>query len=104
LVHVAEALEPDAAPTDGRLVEWRERVAREKRAAFRDQDYWGVPFLGSATRPLILGLAPAAHGGSQYYIGAARPPAPDAPRMPAAFRAAAVDWSGSSSVARPLAT
>ena len=33
-----------------RLVEWRERVAREKRAAFRDEDYWGrpVPGLGPA--------------------------------------------------------
>ena len=51
-----------------RLVAWRERVAREKRAAFRDQDYWGrpVPGFGDPTaRLLILGLAPAAHGGNR---------------------------------------
>jgi uracil-DNA glycosylase len=51
-----------------RLVEWRERVAGEKRAAFRDQDYWGrpVPGLGDPTaRLLVLGLAPAAHGGNR---------------------------------------
>jgi uracil-DNA glycosylase family 4 len=51
-----------------RLVEWRERVAREKRAAFRDQDYWGRPVPGfgdPAARLLILGLAPAAHGGNR---------------------------------------
>jgi len=51
-----------------RLVEWRERVAREKRAAFRDQEYWGrpVPGFGPAdARILILGLAPAAHGANR---------------------------------------
>jgi uracil-DNA glycosylase family 4 len=51
-----------------RLVEWRERVAREKRAAFRDDDYWGkpVPGFGDArARILLLGLAPAAHGGNR---------------------------------------
>src|SRR5215207_1762193 len=51
-----------------RLVEWRERVAREKRAAFRDWDYWGRPMQGfgdPAARLLILGLAPAAHGGNR---------------------------------------
>ena len=51
-----------------RLVEWRERVAREKRAAFRDQEYWGrpVPGLGPAdARLVIVGLAPAAHGGNR---------------------------------------
>jgi uracil-DNA glycosylase len=51
-----------------RLVEWRERVAREKRAAFRDQDYWGRPVPGFGdplARLLILGLAPAAHGGNR---------------------------------------
>ena len=44
-----------------RLVEWREQVAREKRAAFRDRDYWGRPMPGfgdPAARVLILGLAP----------------------------------------------
>ncbi len=51
-----------------RLVEWRERVAREKRAAFRDWDYWGRPIPGfgdPAARVLILGLAPAAHGANR---------------------------------------
>ena len=51
-----------------RLVEWRERVAREKRAAFRDEDYWGrpVPSFGDpAARVYVLGLAPAAHGGNR---------------------------------------
>jgi len=51
-----------------RLVEWRERVAREKRAAFRDQVYWGRPVPGfgdPAARLLVLGLAPAAHGGNR---------------------------------------
>lgn len=51
-----------------RLVEWRERVAREKRASFRDEEYWGrpVPHFGDpeATR-LIVGLAPAAHGANR---------------------------------------
>lgn len=51
-----------------RLVEWRERVAIEKRAAFRDQEYWGrpVPSLGDPEAPvLIVGLAPAAHGANR---------------------------------------
>lgn len=51
-----------------RLVDWRERVAREKRAAFRDQVYWGrpVPGLGPPDASLlIVGLAPAAHGGNR---------------------------------------
>jgi uracil-DNA glycosylase len=51
-----------------RLVEWRERVAREKRAAFRDQEYWGRPVPGFGDPRaglLILGLAPAAHGGNR---------------------------------------
>jgi uracil-DNA glycosylase len=51
-----------------RLVAWREMVAREKRAAFRDQVYWGRPVPGfgdPAARLLILGLAPAAHGGNR---------------------------------------
>ena len=51
-----------------RLVEWRERVAREKRAAFRDQEYWGRPVDGfgdPAARVLLLGLAPAAHGANR---------------------------------------
>jgi uracil-DNA glycosylase len=51
-----------------RLVEWREKVAREKRAAFADETYWGRPVPGwGETRPrvLIVGLAPAAHGGNR---------------------------------------
>lgn len=51
-----------------RLVHWREEVAREKRAAFREEDYWGrpVPSFGDAkARLLIVGLAPAAHGANR---------------------------------------
>ncbi len=51
-----------------RLVEWRERVAREKVARFADQSYWGrpVPGFGDARAAvLVLGLAPAAHGGNR---------------------------------------
>jgi uracil-DNA glycosylase family 4 len=51
-----------------RLVQWREQVAREKRAAFREETYWGrpVPGLGDpAARLLLLGLAPAAHGANR---------------------------------------
>ncbi len=51
-----------------RLVAWRERIAAEKRAAYRDQDYWGraVPSFGAAgARVLIVGLAPAAHGANR---------------------------------------
>jgi uracil-DNA glycosylase family 4 len=49
-------------------VEWRERVAREKRAAFRDEEYWGrpVPGFGDPDASVyVLGLAPAAHGGNR---------------------------------------
>ena len=51
-----------------RLVAWREQVAREKRAAFRDEQYWGRPLAGfgdPAARVYVLGLAPAAHGGNR---------------------------------------
>lgn len=51
-----------------RLVEWRERVGREKRAAFSDSDYWARPIPGfgdPAARLLVLGLAPAAHGANR---------------------------------------
>lgn len=51
-----------------RLVAWREKVALEKRAAFRDETYWGraVPGFGPAdARLLIVGLAPAAHGANR---------------------------------------
>ena len=49
-------------------MEWRERVAREKRAAFAGEDYWGRPVPGfgdPAARVYVLGLAPAAHGGNR---------------------------------------
>ena len=51
-----------------RLVEWREEVAREKRAAFRTEEYWGRPVPGFGdpdARLLVVGLAPAAHGGNR---------------------------------------
>ncbi len=51
-----------------RLVEYRERVAKERRRAFREHEYWGKPVPGFGdpqARLLILGLAPAAHGGNR---------------------------------------
>jgi len=51
-----------------RLVAWRERVAREKVARFADQEYWGRPVPGfgdPAAGVLVVGLAPAAHGGNR---------------------------------------
>ena len=51
-----------------RLVAWRERVAREKRAAFAHEQYWGRPIPGFGdprARVVILGLAPAAHGANR---------------------------------------
>jgi len=51
-----------------RLVEWREQAASEKRAAFRDDIYWGkaVPSFGPANaKILVVGLAPAAHGANR---------------------------------------
>jgi uracil-DNA glycosylase family 4 len=51
-----------------RLVAWRERVAREKAPRFADQEYWGRPVPGfgdPAARILVVGLAPAAHGGNR---------------------------------------
>jgi uracil-DNA glycosylase family 4 len=51
-----------------RLVEWRERVAVEKVRRFRDEPYWGRPLPGFGdpdARILIVGLAPAAHGGNR---------------------------------------
>jgi len=61
----AEVVECRACP---RLVEWRERVAREKVARFRDETYWARPVPGFGDpdgRILLLGLAPAAHGGNR---------------------------------------
>ena len=51
-----------------RLVEWREQVAREKRASFAEQEYWGRPVPGFGdpdARVCLLGLAPAAHGANR---------------------------------------
>ena len=66
LAHLsAEIVECRRCP---RLVEWRERVAIEKVARFRDEPYWGRPLPGFGdpdARILIIGLAPAAHGGNR---------------------------------------
>jgi uracil-DNA glycosylase len=51
-----------------RLVAWREEVARVKRASFASEDYWGRPLPGFGdpnARVVVLGLAPAAHGGNR---------------------------------------
>ncbi len=51
-----------------RLVAWREEVARIKRAAFAGEEYWGRPLPGfgdPVARVVVLGLAPAAHGGNR---------------------------------------
>jgi uracil-DNA glycosylase family 4 len=51
-----------------RLVEWREQVATEKRAAYATETYWGRPVTGfgvARPRVLVMGLAPAAHGGNR---------------------------------------
>jgi uracil-DNA glycosylase family 4 len=51
-----------------RLVSWREEVARTKRAAFRDETYWGRPLTGFGDPDpwlVIVGLAPAAHGANR---------------------------------------
>ncbi|MFE6970364.1 uracil-DNA glycosylase [Isoptericola sp. NPDC057653] len=51
-----------------RLVAWREEVARERRAAFRDETYWGRPVPGfgdPAAAVVVVGLAPAAHGANR---------------------------------------
>lgn len=51
-----------------RLVAWRERVAREKRRAYRDWDYWGRPVPGFGdprARVFVVGLAPGAHGSNR---------------------------------------
>ncbi len=51
-----------------RLVEWREEVARTRRRMYRDEEYWGRPIPGwgdREARVLVVGLAPAAHGGNR---------------------------------------
>ncbi|MCK9485670.1 MAG: uracil-DNA glycosylase [Dehalococcoidia bacterium] len=70
---VADSLERLAADVVAcrrcpRLVSWREQVAREKRAMFRDEEYWGRPLPGFGdpeARLLVVGLAPAAHGANR---------------------------------------
>jgi uracil-DNA glycosylase family 4 len=64
-VLTAEIVECRRCP---RLVAWRELVAREKVARFRDEAYWGRPVPGFGDpdgRILVVGLAPAAHGGNR---------------------------------------
>jgi len=61
----AEVVECRRCP---RLVEWREQVAVERRAAFRDETYWARPVPGfgdPAGRIVVIGLAPAAHGANR---------------------------------------
>jgi len=51
-----------------RLVEWREEVARIKRKAYKDEEYWGKPVPGFGdpqARVLVVGLAPGAHGSNR---------------------------------------
>ncbi|HMK96939.1 MAG TPA: uracil-DNA glycosylase family protein, partial [Acidimicrobiales bacterium] len=51
-----------------RLVAWREMVAAQPRAAYRGEEYWGRPLPGfgdPAARLVVVGLAPAAHGGNR---------------------------------------
>ena len=51
-----------------RLVRWRESVAVERRAAYRDEKYWGKPIAGFGdpdARIIVLGLAPGAHGANR---------------------------------------
>ncbi len=76
VVHLADSA-PSLAHLDGRssvcracprLVAWREQVAEIKRASYAEQVYWGRPVTGwgcDKPRVLILGLAPAAHGGNR---------------------------------------
>ncbi len=64
----ALAAEISACRLCPRLVRWREQVAREKTARFRDWQYWGRPVPGFGdprARLVIVGLAPAAHGGNR---------------------------------------
>jgi uracil-DNA glycosylase family 4 len=64
----ALAAEVEACRRCPRLVQWREQVAREPRAAFAHERYAAHPVAGfgdPAARVLILGLAPAAHGGNR---------------------------------------
>jgi len=63
--HEAEIIACRKCP---RLVAWREEVARTKRRAYRDWDYWGKPVPGFGdprARVMIIGLAPGAHGSNR---------------------------------------
>jgi uracil-DNA glycosylase len=63
--HNARVVKCRACP---RLVAWREQVAREKRTSFANEDYWGRPLPGFGdprARLVVVGLAPAAHGGNR---------------------------------------
>jgi len=60
--------EVEACTRCPRLVEYREQIAREKRRAYRDWEYWGKPVPGFGdpqARVLIMGLAPGAHGSNR---------------------------------------
>ena len=64
----ALAAEIESCRACPRLVAWREQVARERRAAYADQRYWGRPVAGfgdAKARIAVLGLAPAAHGANR---------------------------------------
>lgn len=66
--HARLAEEITACRACPRLVEWRERIGRERRRAFADQEYWARPVPGFGDPDpwlLIVGLAPAAHGANR---------------------------------------
>ena len=64
----AVAADVEACRLCPRLVAWREQVGRQKRAAYRDEDYWARPVPGFGdpdAHLLVVGLAPAAHGANR---------------------------------------
>ncbi|HET9731803.1 MAG TPA: uracil-DNA glycosylase [Acidimicrobiales bacterium] len=64
----ALAAEIESCRACPRLVAWREQVAAERRASFRDEQYWGRPVAGfgdPAAAIVVVGLAPAAHGANR---------------------------------------
>jgi len=66
--HVRLRREIEACTACPRLVRWREKVAHERRAAYRDETYWGKPIAGfgdPTARIIVLGLAPGAHGANR---------------------------------------
>lgn len=66
--HVALRKEIEGCRACPRLVRWRETVALERRAAYRDETYWGKPIAGFgdvSARIVVLGLAPGAHGANR---------------------------------------